>query len=124
MNNDLTISTLSFKLNSLDAQSGSKRTEVSRGVNLPTTMTVRHQEYTDSLTKKKGIRSVLRFDRYLEMADGSIAPVSAYLVVTAPQDTGVATTDVQAVVEYIVNTIQEDDTGLNLADNLFVNREQ
>lgn len=124
MNNNLTISTLAFNLNYTDAQSGSKRTEVSRGVNLPEVMTIRHQDYVDSATKLPGTRSVLRFDRHLEMTDGRIAPVSAYLVVTAPKDANVASSDVLAVVERIVNTIQEDDTGLDLADEIFVNKEQ
>lgn len=124
MNADLTISTLTFKLASSGKTEGSERREISRGVNLPEVMTVRHQEYTDSATKRKGVRSVLRFDRYIAAVDGNIIPVSAYLVVTTPSDPNVATADVAAVVERIVNTIQEDDTGLDLADEIFVNREQ
>jgi hypothetical protein len=123
MNNNLTVSALAFNLAFTD-KNGSERREVSRGVNLPEVMSVRHQEYTDSSTKVKGVRSVLRFDRHLLLSSGIIAPVSAYLVVTTPTDTGVASSDVLAVVERIVNTIQEDDTGLDLADEIFVTREQ
>lgn len=124
MDNNLTISTLTFNLAYSDKAAGSERRETSRGVNLPEVMTVRHQEYTDSATKLKGVRSVLRFDRHLALTDGRIAPVSAYLVVTAPSDPNVASSDVLAVVERIVNTIQEDDTGLDLADEIFVSRQQ
>jgi hypothetical protein len=123
MNADLTISTLTFKLASADKVNGSERREVSRGVNLPEIMTVRHQDYTDSTTKLKGVRSVLRFDRHVALVDGRIAPVSAYLVVTVPSDPNIGSADVLAAVERIVNTIQEDDTGLDLMDELFVNKE-
>jgi hypothetical protein len=123
MDNNLTISTLSFAL-SFTGKDGSERREVSRGVNLPEVMSVKHQPYVDSKTKVPGVRSVLRFDRYHELSSGIIAPVSAYLVVTTPGDTGIVSADVLAVIERIVNTIQEDDTGLDLADEIFVSRQQ
>jgi hypothetical protein len=124
MNADLTISTLTFTQAFSDKSAGSERREVSRGVNLPEIMTVRHQEYTDSVTKLKGIRSVLRFDRHMALTAGIIAPVSAYLVVTVPSDPAIGSSDVLAVVERIAQTIQEDDSGLDLADEIFVNKEQ
>lgn len=125
MDNNLTISGLAFKLGFSDKNDGSQRVEISRGVNLPEVMTVKHQIVTDSATKLKTRRSVLRFDRHMVAANGSsIIPVSAYLVVSVPQDTGIASSDVLAVVERIVNTIQEDDTGLDLADEIFVSQEQ
>lgn len=123
MNNDLTISTLAFTL-AFNGKDGSERREISRGVNLPEVMSVKHQNYTDSATKLPGTRSVLRFDRYVELSSGVIAPVSAYLVVTVPKDPDATSADVLAVVERIVNTIQEDDTGLDLADEIFVSRQQ
>lgn len=124
MNNDLTISTLSFKLRASDLVAGSERREISRGVNLPEVMTIKHQDYVDSGTKLPGVRSVLRFDRHLLLTAGFIAPVSAYVVVSVPKDTGVTSADVLAVVERLINTLQEDDTGLDLMDEIFVNREQ
>lgn len=124
MDNNLTISTLAFNL-SFSEKTGSERREISRGVNLPEVMSVRHQEYTDSKTKKPGIRSSLRFERYMLSADGvTVIPVTATLTVATPTDTGIASSDVLAVVERIVNTIQEDDTGLDLADEIFVGRQQ
>lgn len=125
MDQNLTVSTLTFTGIYSDLDVGSLRREISRGVNLPEEMTIKHQSYTDSKTKVKGTRSVLRFDRYVASAlNGTPIPVSAYLVVTTPEDTGVTSADVQAVVERIVHTIQEDDSGLNLADAIFVSRQQ
>jgi len=124
MNADLTISTLSFKLAFSDKIAGSERREVSRGVNLPEIMTVRHQEYTDSVTKLKGVRSVVRFDRHLALTDGRIAPVSAYLVVTTPSDPNITSADVLAVVKRVASTVSTYDTGLDLPDEIFVSKEQ
>lgn len=123
MNNDLTISTLSFKLGFSD-KAGSERRETSRGINLPEVMSIRHAPYTDSATKLPGIRSVLRFDRHLELSTGVIAPVSAYLVVAVPNDTGVTSADVVDVVKRIASTISSYDTGLSLDEEIFVNKEQ
>jgi hypothetical protein len=123
MNANLTVSTLSFNQIFSD-KAGSLRREVSRGVTLPTEMKVAHTDYKDSATKLQGKRSLVRFDRYIELSDDSIAPVSAYVVVTHPNDSAVTSTDILAVVECLVNTLQEDDTGLDLMDEIFVNKEQ
>jgi hypothetical protein len=124
MDNDLTISTLAFTLAFSDKDAGSERREVSRGVNLPEVMTIKSQTSVDSATKLPTRRTVLRFDRHLEFASGAIGPVSAYLVVAVPQDTGVTSADVLAVVERIAQVIQEDDSGLDLADEIFVSGQQ
>lgn len=123
MDNNLTISTLTFTQKYSD-KGGSERVENSRGVNLPEVMSIKHSPYVDSKTKVPGRRSVLRFDRHVELSTGTVAPVSAYLVVAVPNDTGVESADVLAVVERIVHTIQEDDSGLNLAEAIFVRTEQ
>jgi hypothetical protein len=123
MNASLTVGALSFTQRYTDV-SGSLRTEVSRGVNLPTEMTIKHQDIVDSTTKLATTRSVLRFDRYKAIADGRIIPCSAYLVVVTPKDVAFESTDVLAVVQSIVDTIQEDDSGLDLMDEIFVNKEQ
>jgi len=123
MDNNLTISTLTFALTS-NGKEGSVRREVSRGANLPEVMTVRHQDYVDSATKIAGTRSVLRFDRHIALSGGLIAPVSAYLVVAAPKDVNVASSDILAVVERVAQVIQEDDLGLDLADEVFVGKQQ
>jgi hypothetical protein len=124
MNNDLTISTLTYKLSYSD-KTGSLRTEVSRGINLPETMQVKHQKFTDSLTGLPGSQSALIIEYHKALADGRIAPVArATLKVQSLQDANVTSADVLAVIERIVNIIQEDDTGLDLADEIFVSKEQ
>jgi hypothetical protein len=124
MNSALTISTLTFTQAYSD-KSGSLRREVSRGVNLPELMYIKHQNYTDSATKRPGTQSALIFEYVKALADGTIVPaVRATLKVQALTDANVTSADVLAVIERVVNTIQEDDTGLDLADEIFVNKEQ
>lgn len=123
MDNNLTIATKAFSLRFSD-QAGSERRDVSRGVNTPTVMTVKHQDYVDSASKKPGTRTVLRFDRHQELSDGSIAPVSAYLVVATPKDVDVTSVEILDALEYIIGTIQEDDSGLDKGSAIFVSKEQ
>jgi hypothetical protein len=124
MTSDITVDTLAFKLVYSD-KNESVRTEVSRGVNLPTKISIKHQDYVDSATKLPGKRSLLRADRYIQLtSEAVIAPVSAYVVVTAPNSASVTSTDILAVVQHLVSVLQEDDSGLDLMDEIFVNREQ
>jgi hypothetical protein len=124
MNQNLTVSTLSFTQQYSD-KSGSLRREVSRGLNLPETMQIKHQLYTDSVTGKPGQQSALIFEYYKALSDGSIAPVArATLKVQSLVDTNVGSTEILAVLERVIGTIQEDDTGLDLGDEIFVNKEQ
>jgi hypothetical protein len=124
MDNNLTISTLAFNGVYSD-QSGSLRRETSRGLNLPETMQVKHQLYTDSVTKRRGNQSALIFEYTKALADGSIAVVArATLKVQSLIDSNVSGTEILAVLERVICTIQEDDTGLDLGDNIFVNKEQ
>lgn len=123
MNANLTIDTLSFNTIYSD-KDGSVRREISRGANLPTELKIAHTEYVDGKTKVPYRRSVARFDRYVELADGTIGIVSRYEVVSYPVDTNVTSTDILAVVQHGVTLNQEDDSGLDLADEIFVNREQ
>jgi hypothetical protein len=88
-------------------------------------MQIKHQKYTDSLTGLPGNQSALIFEYHKALSDGRIAPVArATLKVQSLQDGNVTSADVLAVIERIVNTIQEDDTGLDLADEIFVGKEQ
>ncbi|DAD49920.1 TPA_asm: coat protein [ssRNA phage ESO001] len=125
MTSDLTIDTLSFKLQFGD-ESGSLRRDVSRGVNLPTEMRVSHQDYVDSKTKVSGKRHLVRFDRFVAFSSGIIAPVSAYAVVTVPGDVNVVSADVLAVVQHLNNALfaSTQTSGLDLKDEIFVNQEQ
>jgi hypothetical protein len=124
MDNNLTISTLSFNMQYSDL-SGSLRREISRGMNLQERMLVKHQTYTDSATKRPGNQSVLIFEFDKALADGTIATVArATLKVQSLIDSNVGSTEVLAVLERVIGTIQEDDSGLDLGDNIFVNKEQ
>jgi len=122
MNNNLTVSTLAFNLGTSD-KAGSERREVSRGINLPTVMTVKHQPYVDSQTKVPGTRSVVRFDRYVA-GSARVLACSAYMVVTTPGDALITGSDVLAVVGHLINTLETGDGKLGLAEEIFVNREQ
>jgi len=128
MNNDITVGALAFKSQYSD-KTGSKRIEVSRGVNLPTTLTINHQVTTNSSTKKLERRSVVRFDRtqVLDTTTGETGVVSAYIVVVVPQGATVASSDIigaGAPVQSLIDLLQEDDSGLDLMDEIFVNQEQ
>jgi hypothetical protein len=124
MNADLTVSALSFKQQYSD-KTGSMRREISRGVNLPETMQIKHQTYRDSATGRPGLQSALIFEYYKAVADGEILPVArATLKVQSLVDANVGSADILAVVERVVHTVQEDDTGLDYADEIFVNKEQ
>jgi hypothetical protein len=124
MNSALTISTLTFTQAYSD-KSGSLRREVSRGVNLPELMYIKHQNYTDAATKRPGTQSALIFEYVMALADGTIVPaIRTTLKVQALVDANVTSALILANIERVVNTIQEDDTGLDLADEIFVNKEQ
>jgi hypothetical protein len=124
MTDDLTIDTLSFKLRFSDKKDGSERRETSRGVTLPTVMTIRHQDIIDSATKLPCTRSVLRFDRYVLADNGQIVPVTSYRVTQVPKVAGVESADVLAVVQHCNTVEQEDDSGLDLMEEIYVNLEQ
>jgi hypothetical protein len=123
MNASLTLSTLTFALTK-SGDLGSERRETSRGVNLPEILTIRHQDYVDNKTKIPGIRSNVKVDRYVAITSGAIVPVTASLTVAVPADVLITSADVLAAVERIAQLIQEDDSGLDLADEIFVNKEQ
>lgn len=123
MNANLTVGSLSY-VQQFSEKSGSLRREVARGPALPTELKISHQEYVDSATKLPGKRSLVRFDRYQALTDGTIAPVSAYVVVTRPTDTAVTGTEILACFQNLIDLLQEDDSGLDLADEIFVNQEQ
>lgn len=108
-----------------DKVTGSLFRDVSRGVNLPREITIRHQDYTDSKTKKVGRRTVLRMDRYVELTDGTIAPVSGMFVLMVPKDANVVAGDISDVVLLGANVHgghTPDHTDLSTA--VFINGEQ
>lgn len=124
MDINLTISTLVFN-QQYSQESGSLRIETSRGLNLPEYMRIKHQGYTDSVTKRRGNQSALIFEYTKALADGTIAVVArATLKVQSLIDPNVGSAEVLAVLERVVNTVQEDDSGLDLGDDIFVNKQQ
>jgi len=125
MDSNLTISTLTFTQQFSDKKDGSLRREVSRGMNLPELMYVKHQYVKDPATQLQKSQDVLIFEYVGALSDGTIAVLSrATLKVESLVDTAVTSAVVLANIERIVNTIQEDDTGLDLADEIFVNKQQ
>lgn len=127
MNNDLTVSALAFKWVSSEKVLGSLRREISRGVNLPTELKIVHQDYVDSKYKFTGRRHVVRFDRYLALSSGIIAPASIYTVAAIPTDTGVVTADITALCAQLNNFLfaaTGNTSGLDLCDEAFASQEQ
>lgn len=122
MTNDLTINALTFAFG-YSGPNGSSRREVSRGANLPEVLTVKHSRVTDK-TYGPVRRSVARIDRHVLGADGVIKPVSVYQVVQVPIDSNMTTADITAVNTRMATLLTTLNTGLDLADNIFVGEEQ
>lgn len=125
MDNNLAISALSFGFG-FSGETGSKRTEISRGPSLPEILTVRHQAYVDSKTKLTGIRTAVRIDRYHTLASGVIAPLSFTCVMAGPTDTGIVSADYDAVVDRMFNLLcgTTNTNGLDLKNEIFVGKQQ
>lgn len=125
MNADLTISTLSFKQVYSD-KAESLRRETSRGANVPTELRIAHQDYIDSKTKVAGRRHLVRVDYSVPLSTGQIGQVSAYTVVTVPNDSAVTSAIVNATTQMLNNTLfaSTQTNGLDLNDEIFVNQEQ
>jgi hypothetical protein len=75
-----------FDLVFSDKTAGSERRKVGTAPGLPVVLSIKHAPYVDSKTKVKGTRSVVRFDESIVIdAVGTIAPLSAYLVMAIPE---------------------------------------
>lgn len=106
-------------------KSGSQRRNVTRGINLPEYLFIKHQTYKDSSTGLPGNQSAVIFEYMKALSDGRIAAVARITVkVQTLIDGNVGSAETQAVVQRVIDLLQEDDSGLNLADNIFVNQEQ
>lgn len=124
MTDTLTISGLTFNLSSSDSVKGSQRREVSRGVNLPEVLTIKHQPYVDSATKKAGVRSVIRLDRYVTGSDGYPIAPECHLVIGVPSDALITSADVLACIARLVNMFQIGNGGLDLGTEIAITRGQ
>lgn len=125
MTSDITVSTLAFKLIYSD-KTGSLRREVSRGVNTPTEILIKHQDYVDSTTKVAGKRSLVRIDYYMTMTDGIIRPVSYYAVLARPADALVTQAIITSIEAMLTNLLHgtSNTSGLDLQDEILSNLEQ
>jgi hypothetical protein len=126
MNNDLTINAIPFVLQYSD-KTGSLRRNVSRGINLPTDLRISHNDAVESSTKLKTRRSMVRFDRHVELSSGVIAPVSLYVVAVVPQDSAVTSDDTSALAFHLQNFLYAaggNTSGLDLIDNVIDSKEQ
>lgn len=125
MNAILTLNTLTFTQNK-NGDLGSERREVSRGVNLPEILTIRHQNYVDGTTKVPGVRSNVKIDRFVALTDGRIVPIVLSLIVAVPSDVNITSADVTAVTDRMVNLIHgaTNTSGLGLASAILVTKEQ
>lgn len=125
MDNNLTVSTLTFNLVYSD-KTGSLRRETSRGATLPTEILIKHQEYVDSGTKQPGVRTLVRVDYYMTMTDGIIRPVSLYAVLARPNDPLVTSTIINSIEAMMVNLLHgtSNTSGLDLREEILTNREQ
>lgn len=125
MNASLTLNALTFD-QTKNGDSGSERREISRGVNLPEILTVRHSAYTDSVTKLPGTRSNIKIERFVAIASGNPVPVTLSLTVAVPSDVNVTSADVTAVCARLVNLIHgtTNTSGLDKASAIFVTKEQ
>lgn len=125
MNAALTLNTLTFNLTK-SGDLGSERREVSRGVNLPEILHIRHREYQDPKTKVPGVQTNAMIERYVALASGLIVPVKASLTVSVPSDVNILSSDVTAVTDRLVNLIHgtTNTSGLGLASAIFVSKEQ
>lgn len=124
LSDTLTLSTLDFLLSYRDAQSGSKRVNVSRGVNLSDNMLIKHQTITDKKTSVIYQQDALIIQCYYAAPDGSYLPLEVTLKVKAPVIPNVDSTAILRAVEFVAQVIQEDDSGIDKASDIFVSRLQ
>jgi hypothetical protein len=102
MTADLTFNSVAFK-KAFDEKDGSERRSITRGVNTPDVLSVKHQDYIDTKTKVKGRRHVVRVDRSDIDAAGVPYTSSVYVVMQIPAienttDWDVLTTTFRAMV--------------------------
>jgi hypothetical protein len=102
MNADLTFNSVAFK-KSYDTKDESLRRSTTRDISTPDDLTVRTQDYVDSVTKVPGTRKSVRVDRWDVDANGTKYCTSIYVVLQVPNvenstDLGVALATFKAAV--------------------------
>lgn len=127
MNANLTINSLSFNQQYSDKDAGSSRLEISRGVNLPEILTIRHRQIVDQKSKLPARQTVVKLERHEDSGAGDVlAGLEIHTVITVPQHTAVSTADVQAVVDRMITVLAGTTVtgGLGLGTAILVNAEQ
>jgi hypothetical protein len=107
-----------------DKVTGSLFRNIDSGLNTPREVSVRHQDYVDSRTKKPGRRSVIRKDVHVELSDGSIAPVSVMIIAMVPKDVNVVADNVTDALSIARNMHSGHDGYTDIGMTIFVNGEQ
>lgn len=108
MDDNITLKTGSYVLNYKD-KDGSERRAYGLAPATPAILTVKSQPYVDSVTKVKGKRTVVRVDRYYALeTGGTIAPISAYMVVAVPDGSLITAANVTDLVEDICRLVGDD----------------
>lgn len=127
MNANLTIDTLSFNKRAETLGEGSERREISRGVNLPEIMKIRHRDITLKSYDLPAVKSELMFERWVATTSGLIVPVRGGLWIDVPADALITSTDVLALVSRfsgVLRTGAQGSGGLDLGSAVFVSKEQ
>jgi len=107
-----------------DKTEGSLYRNTSDGASLPREITVKHQTFIDSKTKVSSRRTVVRYDRRVVLADGSIGVVSGYLVVAVPVNSAVTTAMVNDCVGLSLNMHDHGAEFTDISQEVFVNQGQ
>lgn len=124
MDNTLTINSKTFAYRYADFDRGSERVNIAPGLNIPEKMYVKNQSYVDGKTSRPATRRTLIHAKHLALADGTIAEsVRVTMKVEFLEDTNVSSAVLLDMLENVIGTIQEDDSGLNLGEAIFVKGE-
>lgn len=127
MDNNLVVRGINFNLLYSDVD-GSVRRDVSRGVNLPYYLRIRHQDVTDTKTKRLSRQSQIQVERHELSSDGvTILPFTATLTLRYPKDTGITSEESRDPLWVLINLLNEDtnpEDNLALMNQIFTNNEQ
>jgi hypothetical protein len=129
MNADLTVKTKVLKLVYSDKDGSLRRGITNEIVSVgQCSLTIAHEDYTDAVTKVKGIRSVMRFQQdAANVTTGQPLRAYAQLTIGRPSDNTITDADILALIDCIrqlTATTAADANALNLASAFAVVREQ
>lgn len=114
MDADLTFNSVVFK-KSFDEKDGSERRSTARGINVPDVLSIKSQEYTDSVTKVAGKRYTISFDRHDLDSESAAYTSRAYLVLAVPSTEN--STDLATLVATFKAAVANADLIANVLNN-------